>query len=61
MLYEVITPFCGLRTYGDIHAMAHAIFDRCAAKHHRRGYLAIFTTDRAVIAAAIIAARNNFV
>lgn len=49
-------PFCGVRTYGDIHAMAHAILDRCAAKHHRRGNLAIFTTDRAVIAAAIIAA-----
>ncbi len=49
-------PFCGQRTYGDIHAMAHAILDRCPAKHGQRGYLAIFTTDRAVIAAAIISA-----
>ncbi|WP_035236573.1 AMP-binding protein [Desulfobacter vibrioformis] len=49
-------PFCGQRTYGDIHAMAHVILDRCPAKHGQRGYLAIFTTDRAVIAAAIIAA-----
>jgi len=49
-------PFCGQRTYGDIHAMAHAILDRCPAKHGQRGYLAIFTTDRAVIAAAIVAA-----
>ena len=48
-------PFCGQCTYGDIHAMAHVILDRCPAKHHQRGYLAIFTTDRAVIAAAIIA------
>lgn len=48
--------FCGKCTYGDIHAMAHAILDRCAETHHQRGYLAIFTMDRAVIAAAIVAA-----
>jgi len=49
-------PFCGRYTYADIHAMAHAILDGCPATRDQRGYLAIFTTDRAVIAAAIIAA-----
>jgi acyl-coenzyme A synthetase/AMP-(fatty) acid ligase len=48
-------PFCGQRTYADIHAMAHAIVDQCAATGDQEGYLAVFTTDRAVTAAAIIA------
>ena len=48
-------PFCGRYTYADIHAMAHAILDGCPATRDQRGYLAIFTTDRAVIAAAILA------
>lgn len=49
-------PFCGRYTYADLHAMAHVILDGCPATQGQRGYLAIFTTDRAVIAAAIIAA-----
>ncbi|WP_020590223.1 AMP-binding protein [Desulfobacter curvatus] len=49
-------PFCGQRTYAEIHAMAHAILDGCPATGDQRAYLAVFTTDRAVIAAAIVAA-----
>jgi acyl-coenzyme A synthetase/AMP-(fatty) acid ligase len=48
--------FCGRRTWADIHAMAQAVFDGCPATGDLRGHLAVFTTDRAVIAAAIIAA-----
>lgn len=48
--------FCGRSTWADIHAMAHAVFDGCPATGDPQGHLAVFTTDRAVIAAAIIAA-----
>ena len=49
-------PFCGQRTYADIRAMAHDILDQCPATGDQRGFLAVFTTDRAVTAAAMIAA-----
>lgn len=48
--------FCGQRTWADIHAMARAIVDQCPASDSGRGHLTIFTPDRAVVAAAIIAA-----
>ena len=48
-------PFCGQRTHADIRAMAHAIVDQCPATGNEWGYLAVFTTDRAVTAAAIMA------
>lgn len=49
-------PFCGQNTYADVHAMARAIFDGCPATGDERGALAVFTTDRTVVAAAVMAA-----
>jgi len=48
-------PFCRQRTYADIRAMAHAILDQCPGAGDQQGHLAVFSTDRAVTAAAIIA------
>ncbi len=48
--------FCGQSTYADIRAMAHDILDQCPAIGGQRGFLAVFTTDRAVTAAAMVAA-----
>ncbi len=48
-------PFCGRNTLADIRAMARAILDQCPVTDNQRGFLAVFTTDRAVTAAAIIA------
>nr|WP_321400471.1 class I adenylate-forming enzyme family protein [uncultured Desulfobacter sp.] len=48
-------PFCGQHTYADIRAMAHAILDQCSATGAQQGYLAVFSMDRAVTAAAIVA------
>ena len=48
-------PFCGQNTYADIHAMAHAVLEQCPATGGQQGYLAVFITDRAVTAAAMLA------
>ncbi|WP_320041599.1 AMP-binding protein [uncultured Desulfobacter sp.] len=48
-------PFCGQSSYADIRAMAHAILDQCPTTGDQKRYLAVFSTDRAVTAAAIIA------
>ncbi len=49
-------PFTGKRTHGDVFAMARTLLDSCPPTNSRRESLGIFTEDRAVIAAAILAA-----
>lgn len=48
--------FTGACTYGDIHAMACTILTNCSGRDGQKGSLGIFTSDRAVIAATMIAA-----